>query len=337
MIKITNKTNLPLPIVMYLLNDDYDYNNNPKVFSATTLLKPTKKTILSSAVARDPNVTVTMDVEDRFAAIRGQNIHKAIEESWDLAKAERVAKDLGMFVPSVEQEERLQAELEVDGETYWVSGKFDAIIDGIISDWKNESVYAFGDEDKLRERRYQLSIYAWLCVKNGKDVNTTLGRFYSIFQDWSRATYEKAKDPSKYPSQRMLPVDVDLIPFSTLETWMKQVIRERVELNVDVINQVQCTRSDLWQGDETWQYFANATSEKSMKNFEGENAHSDSMAYVASKGKGEIRKKPQIAKACSYCFGRVRCEQYQNLKAQGLTDPERSDITYADGDFGEDI
>ena len=325
-----------MPLVLYLLNDDYDYNNDPKVFSATTLLKPTKKSILSSFVARSKDITVTMDIADKFASIRGQGIHRGIEESWDETKAQKVAKDLGMFVPTVEQEERLHAKLEVDGVEYTVSGKFDAIIDGIVCDWKTESVYSFGDEEKIRERRKQLSIYAWLCHQKGKNVNTTKAQFTSIFQDWSQAIYDKISDKSKYPSKRFYPVELDLIPFPELERWMKQVIRERTQIPVEEINQVRCTPAELWQGAMTIQYFANDTSTKPMKNFTGENARTEANAHLASKGKGVLRDKPAIAKACNYCFGRAKCEQYQELKARSLVDPDRNEVIHHNT-FDDDI
>ena len=40
---VTNNTNLPLSIAVWLACDDYDYNNDPYTISATTLLKPLKQ------------------------------------------------------------------------------------------------------------------------------------------------------------------------------------------------------------------------------------------------------------------------------------------------------
>lgn len=335
MLKITNEKNLPLPIVTWLLNDDYDYNPDPLVVSATSLIKSTKKTVLSQAVVRSDTIQVHLDVSDKLASIRGQNLHAAIEASYqDHFAIQRIAEQLGMPVPEVTMEERLYGELEVDGVIYKISGKFDAIIDKILHDWKTESTFSFGDETKKRERIYQLSIYAWLCWKNGKECDTSKATYFSIYQNWMKGMAAKA-DPEKYPSSPMLAFEVDLLPFPQLEMWMKNIIRERRDLSIEDVDGVQCSQEDLWMGKGEYQYFTKETNKRASKNFTGDNAQSEAMAYLASKNNvGVIKEKPRKAKACEYCFGSAICSQYQSLVNQGYIENESNVISLSPA-FGE--
>lgn len=335
MLKITNERNLPLPLVTWLLNDDYDYNPDPLTVSATSLLKSTKKTVLSQSVVKSDTIQVHLDVADKLASIRGQNLHAAIEASFsDHFKNVKIAEKMGMSVPVVTMEERLYGDLEVDGVTYRISGKFDAIIDSILHDWKTESTFSFGDETKKRERIYQLSIYAWLCFKNGKECNTDKAVYYSIYQNWMKGMAAKA-DPTKYPNSPMLAFEVDLIPFPQLEFWMKEKIRERRDLSIEEVDQVQCSKEDLWMGKSEYQYFTKPENKRASKNFTGENAQSEALAYLASKNNvGVIKEKPNKAKACEYCLGSAICGQYQTLLNQGYIENE-SNVISLSPTFGE--
>lgn len=332
MLKITNEKSLPLPLVTWLLNDDYDYDPDPMVVSATSLIKSTKKTLLSQAVVRSDTIQVHLDVSDKLASIRGQNLHAAIEASFtDHFKNQKIAEQLGMPVPEVVMEERLYAVLVVDGVEYKVSGKFDAIIDGILHDWKTESTFSFGDETKKRERIYQLSIYAWLCAQNGKKCDTTKGVYYSVYQNWMKGL----AGSDKYPSAPMLPFEVELISFPQLEMWMKDKIRERRDLSIEDVDQVLCSRDDLWMPEPTYQYFTKPDNKRASKNFEGANAQSEALAYLNSKNNvGVIKEKPCKAKACEYCFGSAICSQYQSLVSQGLIENESNAISISPA-FGE--
>lgn len=332
MIELTNKHNIPLPLAAWLLDDDYDYNPDPKTFSASQLIKSSKKTILSSAVATSPNIKVTMDVTSKFAASRGQTIHAAIERACRQDHITKVAKRLGMQVPKLEAEERLKAEIEVDGEIYTVTGKFDAAIDNIVTDWKNESVFAYLDKGKYLERKYQLSLYAWLGYKNGKGWDTALGHYYSVYQDWKEKEAVK-RGVDSYPPSPMHLTEVTLFSFPSLENWIKSVIRERRDLTIEDADSTLCSPKDLWQREPVYQYFSKPDAARASKNFDNP---TEATAYLVSKGnKGIIKPKPSYAKACEYCLGNAICSQYQTLLAQGLIENESNAVSLRPS-FGED-
>ena len=78
---ITNKYSLPLPLQVWLANDEYDRVADAKYISATQILKPTRQTILSRRLPE-----ITSDISDYLAASSGTAIHNDIEHSWESDK-----------------------------------------------------------------------------------------------------------------------------------------------------------------------------------------------------------------------------------------------------------
>ncbi|MGL4616533.1 MAG: PD-(D/E)XK nuclease family protein [Shewanella sp.] len=332
MIKLTNNYNIPLPLVMWLLNDDYDYNPDPKTFSATSLIKPTKKTKLSSAVARSPVIHYPIDVSTKLASIRGQNIHAAIEAACqDTDKMHSVAAQLGMFVPEMSVEKRLTAEIEVDGVMYTISGKYDITLNGEVSDWKTENTYSFGDKVKEHERVIQLSIYKWLRKKHNLPTSNK-GTYYSIYQNWMQGFKDKIKDDTKYPSAPILGFQVDLLHDAQIEFWMKDRIREHRDLTIEEVDSIECTRGELWMDTPVYQFFSKPDAARASKNFD---SHNEALAYAATKQGGVVKEKPQFAKACEYCVGSPICSQYTRLESRGLIRNASNAISISQS-FGED-
>jgi hypothetical protein len=308
-VTVTNNHNLPAPIAAWLEKDSYDHDFRPQARSASTIIKSAKKAKLSRLTVLDPDINATWDVIDMLASRRGTAIHDAIEK----ATIQLIADGADIV-----QELRLEFPLEVDGVIYFITGKFDAVEDKVPEDWKTESTYAWGDKVKLRERTYQLSIYAWLCHRIGIPCSTTLGKAVSIFNDWSKATALKLVDtPEKYPSMPIMPVRIPLMSKEATEEYMRNQIR--AERDMHDPNSVMCTREELWLKEAVWGYYGKAENKKATKNFTGPTAMFDANIHKQSKGgTGVLKEKPQLVKACGYCLGRFNCNQYEVLKSQGL-------------------
>ena len=313
-VTVTNNHDLPMSIARWLETDAYDYDVRPNARSASTLIKSPKKAKLSRLAVTDPTVDASWDVMDMLASRRGTAIHDAIENA---------AKSLIAEGADIIQELRLEYELEVDGEIYIITGKFDSVENKVPMDWKTESTYSWNDPVKYRDRVYQLSIYAWLCHRNGIPCSGTLGKFVSVFGDWSRVAAKAVAntDPNKYPQQPIVPVRIPLMSRIDIEEWMRNQIR--IERDMVDPNDVMCSREDLWLKEAVWGYYGKAENTRSSKNFTGPNAFMEASVYKQSKGgAGVLKEKPQKAKACSYCLGRFKCNQFQILKTQGLIDDE---------------
>ena len=74
---LTNKFNLPLPLQVWLAGDSYDYVNNPKYISATSILKPVRQIVLSKRLSEQD-----IDLSDKIAVSTGTAIHDGIECAW---------------------------------------------------------------------------------------------------------------------------------------------------------------------------------------------------------------------------------------------------------------
>lgn len=312
-VTVTNNHNLPAPVAAWLEKDSYDYDPRKNTRSASAIIKSAKKAKLSSMTVRDPNIHATWDVMDMLASRRGTAIHDALETA-----AEQLILDGFDLI----QEVRLEYELDVDGVMYLILGKFDIIEDKVMGDWKTESTYSWGDAVKLRDRKYQLSIYVWLCHRIGIPCSPSKGTITSIFGDWSKAAALAAKDnPENYPSTPIKTVPVAIMQRDAIEAYMRKQIRAERDM-VDP-NSVMCTREELWLKEATWGFYGKPENKKASKNFTGPGALMEANIWKQSKGGGGvIKEKPQKAKACSYCLGRFNCNQFEILKSQGLVDDE---------------
>ena len=74
---LTNKFNLPLPLQVWLAGDSYDYVDNPKYISATSILKPVRQIVLSKRLPEQD-----IDISDKIAVSTGTAIHDGIERAW---------------------------------------------------------------------------------------------------------------------------------------------------------------------------------------------------------------------------------------------------------------
>jgi len=76
---LTNNTNVPLSMALWLADDDYDYDDDPNVISATTLLKPMKAIVLAR---QNADLVKTGDIVSVAASRIGTAMHDAIERTW---------------------------------------------------------------------------------------------------------------------------------------------------------------------------------------------------------------------------------------------------------------
>ena len=158
--KITNNHGVSLPLAVWLLHDDYDYNHEENYISATSLLRSTKQLILSKRIPYEERI---LDVVDLLSARFGHAIHDSIEKAWrqsgtsamkKLGYPDHIADNL-VVNPTEDQlktnpsiipvwiERRSIKEVLIGTKTWKVGGKFDMVLDGRLFDTKTTSVYAY--------------------------------------------------------------------------------------------------------------------------------------------------------------------------------------------------
>lgn len=197
--KVTNRLNLPQPIVEVLASDNYSKGGAD--FSATELIDSPRVKQLTKRHYED----ITVDCADLLYQFDGKAVHSLLEQA-------EVSKDVGLI------EERL----EVQVGTYTISGAIDYydVQRGVIQDYKRVSTWEVVMGIK-EEREQQLNIYAHLARENGWTVNGL--EIVYLFRDWSEARATREQD---YPQDRAQRVDIPL--------WSPSKAQEYLEWRVNL-------------------------------------------------------------------------------------------------------
>lgn len=226
--RITNELGLPQSLVRAVMADDYSKGDAD--FSATELLRPAFQWQMYRKHEDHPEVSE--DVADRLWALLGKVAHKILED--------HASKD-------VITEERLFRDIEVNGETYTISGAMDVqMIDGpdgdpvwLINDWKMTSVgtLMYGEQPKPDWVK-QLNIYQWLRGEATQLQITALLRDFKKSQIGN--TWRGAKRP--HPDRPVVVVPIPSWSMGRTES----LIRERI---IDLLTPAdECSKEERWGG-----------------------------------------------------------------------------------------
>lgn len=209
---LTNRHNLPAPLVNAIKNDPYTKGRSD--ISVTQLIQPPQ--IRRLLQGRE----VTEDASELIWRLLGSAVHAILERAYpDTAIVEK----------------RLFAEV-----LGWiVSGQFDVYDNGILSDYKITSVYAYG---KVKpEWENQLNLLAALCRKNQMPVRRL--EIVAIFRDWRR--YEALAHD--YPEAQVAVIPVQLWTEEEAEAYME----ERVRIH-QLDTPPRCSDEERWMQPEKW-------------------------------------------------------------------------------------
>jgi len=179
--KYSNTEKISLSLAVWLAEDTYDHNPDPKHISATGLLKSPKQIILAQRVPTPAPGTavddlILEDISNRVSSAMGTALHNGIESAWrngfqqclrDLGYPERVIERI-IVNPEPEQLKEnsipvyLERRVEKKLGPFIISGKYDIVIDGQLDDYKSTGVYGYMQGNNDEKYRLQGSIYRWL-------------------------------------------------------------------------------------------------------------------------------------------------------------------------------
>ena len=319
--KYTNNSNVSLPLAVWLMYDDYDYDGRTNVISATSLLKPTRALVLK---AQSGDLESEVDLADLVAASMGSAIHASAENAWlehgNVSKALRAMRISNMdkiFIINPDRpvkDSEIAVYIEQRHETtvgdYIISGKYDLVLDGTISDYKSTSVWTYIYDSNALKYTQQGSIYKWLAPDRITE-NTIDIQF--IFTDWSGA--QARRDP-QYPQSRVITKSYPLWPVEQTDHYIKTKLKDINSLLDKSQEELPlCTSEELWESQTKYKYFKKPSAIRATKNFDSlEEANrrlaDDGMVGVIKTVRGE-------AKACRYCEVAGICKQAQMLEASG--------------------
>lgn len=314
MIKYTNVYNIPLPLQVWMLADDYDYAQEEKYISATTLLKPVKQIILNR---RSKDINTTVDISTLISRSLGTGIHSSIEHAWlnhykDAFKALNYSDTVINRIklnpdPNTLSKEDIpiyleqRAVKEING--WKIGGKFDLVIEGQVNDYKSTKVFSYISGSNSDNYIKQGSIYRWL---NPHIITEDTIKINYVFTDWQKV---KSLGDPKYPK---CPLTFKEYPLMSLDE-IERFIVNKLELLDKYWNEPEdkipdCTDEELWRSATVYKYFSDAskTNGKSQKNFE---SREEANAHLMNKGKGVVLAFPGSPKRCLYCNGFPICNQ----------------------------
>jgi hypothetical protein len=276
MIQLTNKLNLPLPLVQAIANDNYS-GNRVSDYSTTGLLKPPR----IAALQRQHKEKLVEDASDRIWALFGQVVHTIIERA---ATNELVEKRLFM---------------EIAGKT--VSGQIDLYQGDTLWDWKTTSIYS-GKDGAKAEWVQQGNINRLLCAENGIQVKRI--QYVALYRDWSQMAAARKTD---YPDKQ--------IEIFNLEVWPLQESREFVEERIALHEAAKvqlplCTDEERWAKPERWALMRKGQ-KRALKLYETEELATKA---ITDDKKQRVEHRPGEQTRCLfYCPVSAYCTQFREL------------------------
>ena len=281
------------PIIAEWLKED-DYNSGAAIapegelISVTTLLKPTREIILSKQLGvSDDNG----DISDKIPSRMGQALHKSLEDFW-LKKAKETK------IP-IHLEKRSFKKLG----DYVVSGQFDIVYAGHLSDLKTTSALSVIYQQNDKNYVLQLSILRWLNQDIVKDDFATI---LYMFTDYNKSLARSIKN---YPPLKVAHKCFNLMSIEDTNRWVTTKLHE-IEFNKNLSQEemIECSDEELWLDPPVYKYYSDTNNLKgrATKNF---NSAFEAKTHLNDKGKGTIITTKGKPKRCGYCSAFSICKQ----------------------------
>lgn len=306
-IKFTNNNNIPLPIAIYLATSNYEYDNDERVISATTLLKPTKAIHLARKYKDNQK---EVDIADLASMVVGSSIHAGVERSLEPENIRAIAPLFGSDPDKIIEHLSVEKRTKKEINGYIISGQYDMAFKGTVCDVKSTSVwkYMLGDG---KEYKRQMSIYKWL---NPDIIKNSHGWIFYIFTDWSKKDYLQ-KSGTGYPSMRIASKEYELDDVDETERWILEktnAIKAMEHIPDELLP--DCTPEERWEKPAVWKYYKGESRVRSTANYDNPReayARADREGGTVLEVKGE-------STGCKYCMVQNLCKQYEQLKLLGM-------------------
>lgn len=329
MVELTNNSNIPLSVAVFLASNSYDFTPKEKSLSATDFNRSIRQIILRERMKVMTDMGgEPVDIMSLVKSKNGTAIHDAIEKTWkDDNVRKRALKNLGypdavidriVINPNPETVTpeqipvymEIRKEIEIDGWT--ISGKFDFVADDGLTDFKSTSTFTYEKQTNVDKYKVQGSIYKLIHSDIIKKDYLTIMYW---FTDWSK---NKALGSAKYPQSPVLPQKIDLMSHEETKAYIRGFIRN-IEQHKETPEEElpYCTQEELWQDDPVFKYYRDPNKRtKATKNFDS--FYEAQKLFIADGSRGLVVTVPGKAKACAYCPVASICSQRKQLEDQGL-------------------
>lgn len=284
---LSNRFNLPQPLVSALEKDDYDIGDAD--ISVTSLWKPPQMVSL----LRKHGGEIQRDASDYLMNLLGSAFHRLMEEADTEATVEH----------------RLFA--NVHGVT--ISGKFDRLLVDrqILQDYKVTSYTRFRRQVTEPEWEQQLNTYAWLLRLHGMEIKAL--QVIVMLRDWMKS---KTRYDITYPSLPLQVVDLPL--------WDPVEAEEKIATRVMYhLTGGDCSERDRWYRPPSYAVMKDGR-KSAIRLFDGEAEATAFISNQSDRGKLHVQKREGSNVRCEeYCEAAPWCPQWRQLDpAGGSRDPD---------------
>jgi hypothetical protein len=277
-LKLTNRFNLPQPIVDAVLNDGYSKGGAD--YSVTELLSPPRQATLK----RQHESTLEEDASERIWSLLGQSIHTILERANKTGIAER------------------RLTIEIEGKT--ISGGMDLVCAArTLSDYKVTTAYKFKGGKAPLDFEQQLNSYAAILRANGESIEKL--QIVGILRDWSKL--EAARD-ADYPQSQVVIIEVPMWPADQAIGFL----RDRLILHMQAqVTLPLCTMEERWAKPDVWAVKKKGAA-RATKLHQSER---EAKAHAALDSSLEIEyRRGENTRCQHYCSVARYCNQFQSFQ-----------------------
>ena len=283
--KLTNKFNLPAPIVAALSENNYTKGESHR--SVTTLIDSPRVRILREKYEDQ----IEEDVSEMMWSVLGTATHNIFENH---AEGEYVS------------EERLF--VKKDG--WIISGAIDLQDENGPSDYKVTSVWSVIFDKK--EWHNQLNAYAWL-MRHAKGRPSKRLRIIAILRDWKRRDAETKDD---YPESPIMIVDIPMWTEQEQDEYMEERIRIHQEAELRQLSGEPlppCSDHERWKKEDSYAV-RKKTNKRALRVFSCMDDANDFVKANSLEKDHVVDLRQGVATRCDQNWCRVAewCDQYQS-------------------------
>ena len=308
--KYTNNFGFPPFVVDWLKFDEYDFD--PEVYSATRLLRPTRMIVLEKRHNNELEIDITEVVASRY----GTALHDSIEK----LKFKNALQEHRFFCEVDGQ--MISGKPDILEERFWKKGykpvtKLKKGKEYNLWDIKSTSVWTFIYGSRDVDHLKQLSQYRYMVMHDKENEGLLVSRDAKIIYMFTDHSRSKARQGGDYPKHRIAIKDVKLMTTEETEVFIRGKLGH-INHFMDTPEQElpECTREDLWQGDDKWAVIKRGR-KSAVKVYDNEEDASD---RVVQEGENIhwVEKRPGKVNRCNYCNVSPWCSQFKMLKEEGI-------------------
>lgn len=337
-----NPHNLPLPLIMFLMRDEYVKRGD---YSATELLNGTRRIILTNRIARQEkaeradivqkikegklpkkhletlvSTLPPVDIANNVHAALGNAIHTYAENMWKDPEIMRKALAFLGYPESMADKIRINPKRNKKGTIpvfvehpllfefngFNISGTLDLYFNGVLYDYKSTKTYAYSSEAKERDYRMQGSIYrVGAC---NKMIQPSHLEILFLFKD-----FKAFMTGDNYPPAPTCNKVIELMPEDETLDWLEvktNELREYDHDDIEIHDMPLCTAEELQQNAPEFKYYKSLDQSRASKT----GTLDELREYKLSQGGvGHIKKIVEEPFACRYCPLNERCDQRSNI------------------------